>query len=329
MEPDLKKCRVLVTPTTFGLYDQRLCQELEAAVGEVIYNHRGRSLSSNELQELLPGCDGFIAGLDRVDRMALESADRLKVIARYGVGIDNIDLATAARKKIVVTNTPHANAVSVAELTIALVLALARSLPAVTTSVGNGEWPRVQGKVLQGKVIGLIGLGAVGMEVAQRLQPWQTTLLACDPFPNRSRARSLNVQLVELEVLIRQADFLSLHAPLLGETRHMVNADFLSRMKPGAYLINTARGEMVDEPALLDALNSGHLGGAALDVYSDEPPAANNPLRRHPRVIATPHCAAHTDGAADGMGRQSLRDCLAVLRGESPVHPVLIEGAMA
>ena len=329
MRQDLKKCRILVTPRTFGLHDPRLCQELEATVGEVIYNHQGRPLSSPELQELLPGCDGFIAGLDQVDRMALESADRLKVIARYGVGIDNIDLETATRKRIVVTNTPHANAVSVAELTIALLLALARLIPEVTTSVRNGEWPRVQGKVLQGKVIGLIGLGAVGMEVAHRLEAWQTTLLAYDPFPDKSRALSVKVRLVELEVLIRQADFVSLHAPLLAETRHMVNADFLSRMKPGAHLINTARGELVNEPALLDALNSGQLAGAALDVCSEEPPAANSPLRRHPRVIATPHCGAHTDGAADGMGWQSLHDCLAVLRGESPAHPVLIQGAMA
>jgi D-3-phosphoglycerate dehydrogenase len=295
MRPDLKKYRVLVTPTTFGLHDQRLCQELEAIVGEVIYNRRGRPLSSSELQELLPGCDGFIAGLDHVDRMALESTDRLKVIARYGVGIDNIDMETAARKKIIVTNTPHANAVSVAELTIALLLSLARSIPQVTAFVRDGEWPRLQGTVLAGKIIGLIGLGAVGMEVAHRLQAWQATLLAYDPFPDRDRALSLKVRLVELEVLIRRADFLSLHAPLLDATRHMVNADFLSRVKPGAYLINTARGEIVDEPALLDALNSGQLGGAALDVYSEEPPAANSPLRRHPRVIATPHCGAHTD----------------------------------
>jgi D-3-phosphoglycerate dehydrogenase len=260
--------------------------------------------------------------------MALESTDRLKVIARYGVGIDNIDMETAARKKIIVTNTPHANAVSVAELTIALLLSLARSIPQVTAFVRDGEWPRLQGTVLAGKIIGLIGLGAVGMEVAHRLQAWQATLLAYDPFPDRDRALSLKVRLVELEVLIRRADFLSLHAPLLDATRHMVNADFLSRVKPGAYLINTARGEIVDEPALLDALNSGQLGGAALDVYSEEPPAANSPLRRHPRVIATPHCGAHTDGAADGMGWQSLHDCLAVLRGENPVHRVLI-GAMA
>ena len=327
MESDLKKCRILVTATTFGLYDKRLRQELEGAVGEVIYNQNGRPLCSSELQNLLPGCDGFIAGLDRIDRAALESADRLKVIARYGVGVDNIDLDTAAKKKITVTNTPHANAVSVAELTIALVLSLARSIPAAATSVREGGWPRLHGWVLEGKIVGLIGFGSVAKEVAKRLRPWGLEMMAYDPFADKKAAFSFDVRLVNLSQLIEKADFVSVHAPLLAETRGMVNADFLARMKCGAYLINTARGEIVDEQALLAALDSGHLAGAALDVYSEEPPPPDSRLRRHPRLIATPHCAAHTDGAADGMGWQSLQDCIGVLRGENPVYPVRWQGA--
>jgi len=322
MEQDLKSCRVLVTPTTFGMYDKRLRQELETTVGEVIYNQRGRRLASNELRELLPGCDGFIAGLDLVDGAALESADRLKVIARYGVGVDNIDLKTAAKKKIMVTNTPHANAVSVAELTVALLLSMARSIPEAAASVREGRWPRLHGQVLAGKTIGLIGFGSVGREVAKRLQSWELTVLACDPFGDEDLARSLDVRLVDLQELIRKADFISVHVPLLSETRHLVNADILAQMKRGAYLINTARGEILDEHALLAALDSGQLAGAALDVFTDEPPTIDSPLRGHPRLIATPHCAAHTDGAADGMGWQSLRDCIAVLRGEEPIYPV-------
>jgi phosphoglycerate dehydrogenase-like enzyme len=250
------------------------------------------------------------------------------VIARYGVGVDNVDLETAARKKITVTNTPHANAVSVAELTIGLLLSLARSIPEAAESVREGKWPRLHGRVLESKVIGLIGFGAVGRAVAQRLQPWQLMLLAFDPFGDKAVAQSSDVRLVEMEELIREADFVSLHAPLLAGTRRMVDADFLSRMKRGACLINTARGELVDQDALLSALDSGQVGGAALDVYEHEPPPADSPLRRHPRLIATPHCGAHTDGAADGMGRQSLQDCIAVLRGESPLHTV-IRGAAA
>jgi D-3-phosphoglycerate dehydrogenase len=329
MGPDLKTCRVLVTPTTFGLYDKRLCQELESTVGEVIYNRRGRPLTSDELRQQLPGCDGLIAGLDRIDYAALESADRLKVIARYGVGVDNVDLGAAAKKKITVTNTPTANSVSVAELTIGLLLSLARSIPQSSASVRDGKWPRLHGKVLAGKVIGLIGFGSVGREVARRLQPWQATILAFDPFADKKLAFSLDVSLVEIEELLREADFLSLHAPLMADTRHMVNADFLSRMKRGACVVNAARGELIDEAAILAALDSGQLGGAALDVYTHEPPPEDSPLRCHPRLIATPHCGAHTDGAADGMGWQSLRDCISVLRGEAPLYPVPTQGASA
>jgi phosphoglycerate dehydrogenase-like enzyme len=329
MERDLKKYRILVTPTTFGSYERQLCEELEASVGEVVYNRRGRPLTSEELRGLLPGCDGLIAGLDRVDRSALEAADRLEVIARYGGGVGNVDLETAAKKGITVTNTPHANAVSVAELAIGLMIALARSIPEAAALVREGKWPRLHGTSFEGKVIGLVGFGSVGREVARRLQQWQATLLAYDPFGDESLARSLNVRLVGLEELTRQSDFVSLHAPLTGATRQMVNADFLSRIKRGAYLVNTARGELVDEGALLAALDSGQLGGAALDVYAEEPPAPDSVLRRRPHLIATPHCGAHTDGAANGMGRESLRDCMAELRGETPLHPVLTQGVKA
>lgn len=325
----LKTCRVLVTPTTFGLYDKRLCHELESSLGEVIYNEFGRPLTSGELQERLPGCDALIAGLDHLDSTALASADRLRVIARYGAGVDNIDLKAAEKKGIIVTNTPNANSVSVAELTIGLLLSLARSIPETTRRVRGGEWPRLPGKILAGKVIGLAGFGSIGKEVARRLQPWQSTVLACDPFGDRDQANSLGVQLVDMDQLIHDSDFLSLHVPLLDETRHMVDADFLSRMKEGAYLINAARGELIDQEALVNALDSGHLGGAALDVYPVEPPPPDSPLRRHHRLIATPHCGAHTDGAADSMGWQSVRDCLAVLRGDPPLHPVPIQGCSA
>lgn len=325
----LKACRVLVTPTTFGLYDNRLCQELESTLGEVIYNGFGRPLTSDELQKQLPGCDALIAGLDHIDSAALASADRLRVIARYGAGVDNVDLKLAAKKGIIVTNTPNANSVSVAELTIGLLLSLARSIPEATRAVRAGEWPRLHGRILAGKVIGLVGFGAIGKEVARRLQSWESTVLACDPLGDQDQAHSLGVRLVDLEKLIHDSDFLSLHVPLSDETRYLVDANFLSHMKRGACIINAARGELIDPEALLKALDSGHLGGAALDVYDEEPPPLESPLRCHPRLIATPHCGAHTDGAADNMGWQSVRDCLAVLRGEAPLHPVLIQGAPA
>ena len=319
---DLKSCRVLVTPTSYGKNDPRLRRELEAAVGQVIYNPFERPLTSVEVGTLLPGCDGYIAGLDYIDRAALKAADRLQVIARYGMGVDRIDLAAAGEKSIVVTNTPLANTVSVAELTVGLMLALARSIPTLANATRAGEWPRTVGVTLEGKTIGLIGLGSIGKAVATRLRAFECAILGYDLAADVEFAVAHGIELAPLDAVIRRSDFLSLHVPLLPTTRNMVDVSFLARMKSGSFLINTARGELMDEAALLKALQTGHLRGAALDAFTIEPPAKGNPLLALPQVIATPHCGAHTDGAANAMGWGALRDCLAVLRGEKPAFPV-------
>jgi phosphoglycerate dehydrogenase-like enzyme len=319
---DLKSCRVLVTPTSYGRSDPRVRTELEAAVGEVIYNAFGRPLKSHEVRHLLPGCDGYIAGLDEIDANALEGADKLRVIARYGVGVDGVDLAAAAARSIVVTNTPLANALSVAELTIGLILSLARSIPELIGETRAGRWPRNTGVTLSGKTVGLIGLGAIGKYVATRLRAFDCTVLAYDPAADTAFAAEHGVELAPLEEVVRRADFLSLHLPLLPTTIGMVDAAFLAEMKRGSFLINTARGELIEEAALLAALESGHLSGAALDAFSQEPPRADDPLLKLPQLLVTPHAGAHTDGAVDSMGWGALHDCLAVLRGEPPQFPV-------
>jgi phosphoglycerate dehydrogenase-like enzyme len=288
----------------------------------VIYNPFERPLTSSEVGALLPGCDGYIAGLDYIDRAAIDRDDQLKVIARYGIGVDRIDLAAAAEKSIVVTNTPFANAVSVAELTIGMILSLARSIPALTADTRKGGWSRIAGITLEGKTVGLVGLGSVGKQVALRLRAFDCTLLAYDPAADADFAAANRIELVALEDVISQADFLSLHCSLLPVTRGMVNASFLAQVKPGAYLINTARGELIDEAALIEALQNGHLRGAALDAFAQEPPGKDNPLLALPQVIATPHSGAHTDGAMNAMGWGALHDCLAVLRGEEPEYLV-------
>lgn len=318
---DLKSCRVLVTPTTYGICEPRLRSELESTVGEVVYNDLGRPLSSPELRIRLQGIDGYIAGLDTIDRAALEGADRLKVIARYGVGVDNVDLAAAQERSVVVTNTPDANSVSVAELAVGLMISLARSIPHSMFELRSGQWPRNHGLTLQGKTVGLLGFGAIGKEVARRLAGWNCRIVACDPRPDLDAARALGVELIPTEEVLPQADFLSLHIPVEAATRQIVNAEFLARMKRQAFLINTARGELIDENALAEAIISGQIAGAALDVYSKEPPALNNRLLGMPQVIVTPHCGAHTDGATQAMGWGAMRDCIAVLRGDRPEHP--------
>lgn len=323
MNANLKTMRVLVTPTSYAKNDPSLRTVLEEQVGEVIYNTSGKPLSADDLLKLIPDIDGYIAGLDAITAEVIAAANRLKVIARYGVGVDAVDLDAARARGIIVTNTPGANAASVAELTLGLMLALARDIPTAAHSTRQGEWLRLQGVSLEGKVIGLIGFGAIGRQVARLLGGFECTLLAYDPIADESQASALGVHLVSQAEVISQADFLSLHCPVTDETRQMVNAAFLAAMKPGAYLINTARGELVDENALLAALDSGRLRGAALDVFTSEPPPPDSPLLQHPRLIATPHIGAHTDGATNAMGWMALRDCLAVLNGEQPQFRVI------
>jgi len=319
---DLKRCRLLVTPTSYGKNDPRLKTDLEAQVGEVIYNPTKKPLSSSEVAGLLGGVDGYIAGLDVIDRHALAAADCLKVIARYGVGVDSVDLAAAREKNIVVTNTPGANSVSVAELALGLMLALGRQIPAAVSAVRQGQFPRLNGVSLEGKVVGILGLGAIGKQLARRLAGFDCTLLAYDPYPDGEFAARHSIAFVGLDDLLSRADLLSLHLPLTAETRGLVDRAFLRKVKKGAFLINTARGEVVNEEALVEALTSGHLAGAGLDALAQEPPDVDNPLLALPQVIATPHLGAQTDGATNAMGWMSMQDCLAVLRGETPKYRV-------
>jgi len=319
---ELKECRLLVTPTSYGKNDLRLKTELEAQVGEVIYNPSGKPLLSNEVAQLLPGIDGYIAGLDAIDANALKTADRLKVICRYGVGVDNVDLNIARAKGIIVTNTPGANSVSVAELALGLILALARQIPEAVDAVHQGKWPRYSGISLEGKSIGILGLGAIGKQLARRLKGFDCNILAFDPYADAGFTKENQVVLTSMEGVIEKSDFLSLHLPLLPETRGLVNETFLKRMKKGSFLINTSRGEVVDEDALLAALQSGQLKGAGLDAFVVEPPDPKNPLLNLPQVIATPHLGAQTDGATSNMGWFAMRDCLAVLKNELPTYRV-------
>ncbi|HVN53147.1 MAG TPA: phosphoglycerate dehydrogenase [Anaerolineaceae bacterium] len=319
---DLKQCRLLVTPTSYGKNDPRLKTELERLVGEVIYNPAGKPLKSEEVARLLPRVDGYIAGLDEIDRCALAAADRLKVIARYGVGVDAVDLEAAAEKGIVVTNTPGANSASVAELALSLILALARQLPEANQAVHEGKFPRLNGVSLENKIVGILGLGAIGKQLARRLRGFDCQILACDPYPDHGFAAQNGVEFRPLDEILARADFISLHLPLLPETRCLVNAEFLQKMKMGAYLVNTSRGEVIDEPALVTALQSGRIRGAALDAFTSEPPDPGNPLLALPQLIATPHLGAQTDGATSNMGWMAMQDCLAVLLGEEPKYRV-------
>lgn len=244
----------------------------------------------------------------------LEAAPQLKVIGRAGVGVDNIDLEAATRRGVLVMNTPGGNAVSVAEHTFALLLALARHVPAASQSTRAGEWRKSEfsGFELKGKTLGLVGLGRIGQEVARRALAFEMVVLAHDPFVAAPLARDLGVELVGLEELLARADFLSLHVTLTPETERLLNRERLAQCKRGVRLINAARGELIDEAALADALQSGQVAGAALDVFATEPPR-HSPLLALPQVIATPHIGGSTAEAQEEVGwriAQQVRDYL-------------------
>jgi D-3-phosphoglycerate dehydrogenase len=317
---DISQCIVLVTPTTFGKDDPALKSTLEKTVGRVIYNPANRPLAVPELVPLVKNIDGYIAGLDQVDASVIEAANRLKVIARYGVGVDRVDVEAATRRGIAVTNTPGANSVAVAELTVGFMLALGRSICRLDQSTRGGEWHRNSGVGLRHKTIGLVGFGSIGREVASRLKGFGCRILVSDPCVSPECAEDHDVHPVSLDQLLATCDFVSLHASLNPATAGMVDRAFLQRMKPGSFLVNTARGELIDEPSLQQALERGHLRGAALDCFSKEPPGADHPLLRLPQVIVTPHTGSHTDEATNTMGWMSLEACLAVLQGERPEH---------
>lgn len=318
----LKDCKVLVTPTSYGTQDPSLKPFLEEQVGQVVYNPTGKPLKAGQLIELLAGVDGYIAGLDEITAEVLDSASQLKVVSRYGVGFNNVDLNAARNKGIVVTNTPGANAKSVAELTIALILNLLRPVIPADRQTKTGDWPRFKGISLEGKTVGLLGLGAIGKETARRLAGFDCRILAYDLFQDEEFARQNQVEFQPLDDILAASDVISLHLPGIPETDRMVNDEFLGQMKDGAILVNTARGELLDEEAVVRALESGKLKGAALDVFREEPPVAENPLLKFENVITTPHMGAHSDSATNGMGWMSTRDCLAVLSGEEPGFPV-------
>jgi D-3-phosphoglycerate dehydrogenase len=251
----------------------------------------------------------------KVTRKVLEAAPKLRAVGRAGVGVDNVDVEAATQFGIVVMNTPGGNTVSTAELTLSMLMALARKIPQANQSMKAGEWNRkhFQGVELYNKTLGILGMGRIGSEVARRAVGFGMRVLAYDPYLALSRAKALQVELVELDDLYRRADFITVHVPMSDETRGMINSAAFAKMKKGVRVVNCARGGIIVERDLLAALESGHVAGAALDVYEQEPPPADFPLRRLPQVIMTPHLGASTEEAQDNVGievAESLTDFL-------------------
>jgi len=262
-------------------------------------------LKPAELKAIIGGYDALaVRSATKVTADLLAEASRLRVIGRAGTGVDNIDLAAATRRGVVVMNAPGGNTVSVAEHTLALLLALARQIPAASESTRTGKWEKKKfaaGRELQGKTLGVIGTGSIGGVVVRRAAGFGMRVIGYDPFLTEEAASKLGVELVSLEQIFREADAITLHVPLTEQTKNMVGKTQIEMMKPGALLVNCARGGLVDEAALAEALKAGKLGGAALDVFEKEPPAADHPLFGCPNFIATPHLGGSTEEAQQSV----------------------------
>lgn len=283
-----------------------------------------RGLSEADLCARVAAADALVVRSEtKVTARVIEAGQRLQVIARAGIGVDNIDVETATRRGVYVVNAPTGNIVAAAEHALALMLALLRQIPAADRSVRAAEWKRSAflGREARGKTLGLIGLGRVGSEVARRAAALEMKILAHDPYATEAKAQSVGARLVELDELLRSSDVISIHAPLTPQTRRLLDAAALAKVKRGAFLVNAARGEIVDEKAVAEALREGRLGGAALDVFDPEPPRGS-PILAAPRTVLTPHIGGSTVEAQENVAVDVAQQVLDVLAGRPPASAV-------
>jgi D-3-phosphoglycerate dehydrogenase len=306
--------KVFVTPTSFGKPQNASARALlETRFSEIVYNETGVPLTGDDILRGLEGCSAYIAGLDYVTADVVERMpNSLKVISRYGAGVDRVDIEACRKKGIAVTNTPGANATAVCELAFCLMLCAARKIPTLHNAVEAGEWPRSEGIELAGKTLGIVGMGAIGKKLALRAKAFEMKVAAYDPYFDEAFAAEHGIARMELDDLVTAADVISLHVPMTKETRHMMGAERIGRMKPGAILINTARGGLINEEAAAEALRNGRLGGIGLDAFEQEP-LKDSPLKGLPGVVFTPHTGAHTAEAVANMGMMAVQNAIAVL----------------
>lgn len=283
---------------------------------EIVLNPFGRTLTSEEVMERWEGVDAILAGTEKYTAEMLKNAPAsLKVISRHGVGLESVDLDAAREQGITVCNTPGANADAVAEAAMGLILSVLRKIPLSDHYVRSNNWKRSEGRLIKGQTVGVIGMGNIGKGVIRRCQGFGAKFMAYDPYFDEAFAAEYGVTPAGIEDVLKNADIVTLHLPSTPETYHIINAETLAMMKPGAVLINTARGELVDEAALYEALKSGHLGGAGLDVYSSEP-IYNSPLFELDNIVVTPHMAGNTSDTTMNMGMWALDNAIKVATGQ-------------
>ena len=299
----------MVTPRSLTQNGHPALEKLSKADFEVIFCTAGVQPSEEELVQILPDCVGYLAGVEIISAQVLKSAKQLKVISRNGVGVDNVDVETAKELNIKILKTSGANARGVAELTFAHILGVTRSIAFCDASLKQQNWRRKKGIELEGKTLGLVGCGNIGKIVAGFALGFDMTVLAYDPFKDENFRPSGNFHYCDFEDLITQSDIISLHCPPVNSGKALINAEIISKMKNGIYIINTARAGLLDEEAVLEALGTGEIAGLASDVFSSEPPDDWR-LANHPNVVATAHIGGFTRESVDRAVEEAVVNLL-------------------
>lgn len=307
------KEKILTTPRSYGKGMPELFEQLEEAGYEVVKNTTGGILEKEAMKEMLADCVGVIVGVDPLDAEVLAAAPKLRAIAKYGVGVDNIDMDYCKEHGIKVSRTVGANSEAVADYAMALMLAVARKVPEIDRKCRERNWGKITTRDVSHATLGLFGLGAIGRHVALRAKGFGMKVIAYDPFWPEDFAREQQIERADAQTIFQTADFISLHLPLLPDTEGFVGERELGWMKKDAILINTARGGLVDEKALLRALKEGRIYGAGLDAFAHEPPEDDD-WYDLPNVVLGSHCAASTQGATRNMGRMATENLLKDLR---------------
>lgn len=301
--------KILITPRSFGKSDEAPLRLLEKHGAEIIRNPTGAIMDREQMREAISGCDGVILGVDPLDASVLSCAGQLKAVAKYGVGTDNIDLEYCQSHGIAVSKTVGANSAAVADYAFALMLALARRVIPIDKACRQSDWSKVTTLDVSGRTLGLVGLGAIGKQMVKRAQGFGMSILAYDLFWDETYAAENSISRASVARICRECGFISLHVPYTPETRHIIGADEISLMKSDAIIINTARGGIIDEDALLRALTEKRIAGAGLDAFEQEPPA-NKAWFDLENVVIGSHCAASTQGAVNAMGMMSAVNLL-------------------
>ncbi len=313
--------KILITPRSFASTSKKPLAMLEKKGYEIIKNETSKPLNNREMSALIEDVDGIIVGIDDLNAGIIKQAHNLKVISKYGVGVDNIDIKAATAQGTVVTNTPKANIDAVADLAFALMLALARRIPEANRETKAGNWKKFIGTSVWRKKLGVIGLGKIGRQVVKRAQGFEMEILCHDIIQDEEFSRQFSVRYVDLEALLKESDYITIHAPLNDATRDMIGYEELEMINENAFLINTSRGGIINEKALYDALKNNEIKGAALDSYKEEPPE-NSPLMELENVIMTSHNGAYTKEAINNMSIQAAQNLIDVLEGKEPENRI-------